>query len=107
MNSNRVKQLENFLIEDPNDPFIKYALALEYSDTDKQKTLELFDDLLQNHPNYIGTYYHAAALHHELGHLGKAEFIYKTGISKAQELLESHALRELQTAYTNFQFEIE
>lgn len=107
MNSNRVKQLQQFLLEDPNDPFTKYALALEYLQIDKSKSEELFDDLLKNHPNYIGTYYHAAALQNELENLDKAETIYKTGISKAQELNELHALRELQTAFTNFQFENE
>ncbi|WP_258099696.1 tetratricopeptide repeat protein [Marinoscillum pacificum] len=105
MNPDRVKQLEKFLQEDPNDAFSKYALALEYLPTNKLKTEELFDDLLKNHPDYIGTYYHAAALHAELGNLEKAEAIYQTGIEKAQVLKESHALRELQTAFTNFQFE--
>ena len=107
MNPDRVKQLEKFLQEDPNDAFSKYALALEYLHTNKLKTEELFDNLLKNHPEYIGTYYHAAALHSELGNLEKAESIYIQGIEKAKELKEAHALRELQTAYTNFQFENE
>ncbi len=107
MNADRVKQLENFLQEDPNDSFSKYALALEYLQFNNAKTEQLFDDLLKNHPDYIGTYYHAAALQTELGNLEKAAYIYQTGISKATELQETHALRELRTAYTNFQFDNE
>lgn len=107
MNPERVKQLEKFLQEDPNDTFSKYALALEYLHSNKPKSEELFDDLLKNHPDYVGTYYHAAALQADLGNLDKAENIYQSGIQKAQSLNEAHALRELQAAYTNFQFENE
>ena len=107
MNPDRVKQLEKFLQEDPNDSFSIYALALEYLPSNKLKSEELFNNLLKNHPDYIGTYYHAAALQSELGNIEKAETIYTNGISKAKELNEAHALRELQSAYTNFQFENE
>lgn len=105
MNPDRINQLEKFLREDPNDAFSKYALALEYLPINKAKSTELFDDLLENHPDYIGTYYHAAALHAELGHMDRAESIYQKGIAKAESLNEAHALRELNSAYLNFQFE--
>ncbi|MEQ8552497.1 MAG: tetratricopeptide repeat protein [Cyclobacteriaceae bacterium] len=105
MNHARVEQLEKFLNEDPSDPFTKYALALEYLDYNKDKSAELFDDLLKNNPDYIGTYYHAAALFADRDQLDKAEAIYKLGISRASELNEAHALKELQSAYLNFQFE--
>lgn len=105
MNTDRVNQLEKFLREDPNDPFTKYALALEFLNTNNIKSAELFDNLLENHPNYIGTYYHAAALFTSLNQLEKAESIYVTGIRTAKELGESHALKELESAYLNFQYE--
>lgn len=101
----RIKQLELFYQEDPNDPFVIYALAIEHLDNNKSKSRELFDLLLKHHPNYIGTYYHAAALYTELGENEKAEEIYKDGISKAEDLKDHHALKELKSAYLNFQFE--
>ncbi len=107
MNEDRIRQLEKFIQEDPNDAFSKYALALEYLHTNKSKSAELFDNLLENHPDYIGTYYHAAALHSDLGNTDRAESIYTTGIDRAESLNESHALRELKSAYLNFQFENE
>ena len=107
MNTDRVKQLEKFILEDPNDAFSKYALALEYLHSNKSKSAELFDNLLENHPAYIGTYYHAAALHAELGNLDRADSIYTRGIEQAESLNEAHALRELKSAYLNFQFENE
>lgn len=105
MNPARIAQLEKFLQEDPFDPFTKYALALEHLDSNKEKSLELFEDLLKNHSEYVGTYYHAAALYAELGNRERAEAIYEKGIDVAKAQNEAHALRELQSAYTNFQFD--
>ena len=106
-NEERIKQLELFHQEDPNDPFVIYALAIEHLPLNKSKSRELFDLLLSNHPKYIGTYYHAAALYTELGDLQKAEQIYEQGISMAESINEQHALKELKSAYLNFQFENE
>ncbi len=103
----RIKQLELFHQEDPNDPFVIYALATEHLVSNKSKSRELFDLLLKDHPDYIGTYYHAAALYAELGEKEKAENIYKEGISKAEKLKDHHALKELKSAYQNFLFEEE
>ena len=105
MNNDRIKQLEKFLADDPHDPFTKYALAIEHLKIDKAKSRKLFEDLLENHPDYIGTYYHAAALYTELNERDLAEKVYKKGIEKATELHQAHALRELQSAYLNFQFD--
>ena len=105
MNKDRIKQLQDFLKETPQDPFLLYALATEYKEEQPEESKKLFDQLLDEHPNYIGTYYHAAALYADHFDRNKAEKIYELGIKKAQELQELHALRELQNAYTNFQFE--
>ncbi|MEQ8582763.1 MAG: tetratricopeptide repeat protein [Marinoscillum sp.] len=105
MNTDRIRQLEKFMEDDPNDPFPKYALALEYLQTNKEKSAQLFEELLKNHSKYIGTYYHAAALFSELDDRKRAEQIYLTGIEMATQLNEAHALKELRSAYMNFQFE--
>lgn len=105
MNPARIAQLEKFLMEDPNDPFIKYALALEHLESNKPKSTELFEDLLKNHPDYVGTYYHAAAHFASLHNRERAEAVYQRGIEVAGKQQNAHALRELQSAYLNFQFE--
>lgn len=52
--NNRIEQLKEFLIEDPNDPFLIYALGLEYV---KEKTPELavetFLVLIKNNQNTL------------------------------------------------------
>ncbi len=105
MNEDRIKQLVKFMEEDPTDPFPKYALAMEHLQLNKPKSLELFEDLLKNHPDYIGTYYHAAHLYAELGDRNNTEKTFESGIEKAKSLNEAHALKELQSAFMNFQFE--
>lgn len=105
MNEERIKQLIKFIEEDPSDPFPKYALAIEHIQLNKSKSMELFEELIKNHPDYIGTYYHAAHLYAELGEKEKAEETFEVGIEKSKELGEAHALKELQSAFMNFQFE--
>ncbi len=105
VNVDRIKQLEKFLQEDPDDPFTIYALAIEHLSIKKQKARELFDQLLAEHPNYLGTYYHAASLYDELGKRDEAERIYKRGIELTAEAGDHHALRELKSAYQNFLFD--
>ena len=105
MNQDRISQLRLFLKEDPNDPFTKYALALEYLKIDKKESRKMFEELLKKHPDYVGTYYHAAALYDELDERILAEETYKKGIEVASVKGDHHALRELKTAYMNFQFD--
>ncbi|BDD09117.1 hypothetical protein FUAX_15490 [Fulvitalea axinellae] len=105
MASERILQLKKFLKEDPNDPFLIYALATEYNNIDKNIAKEHFDSLLKNHPDYVATYYHAAALYSELGFVDKAKEIYETGLEKALKAGDKHAHKELSNAYQNFLFE--
>ena len=105
MNEDRIKQLLTFRLENPDDPFIIYALATEFKENDPLKAKKYYDLLLSEFPEYIGTYYHAAALYADHFDRVQAEKIYLKGIQIAQQLNEAHALKELNNAYLNFQFE--
>lgn len=107
MQAERIRQLENFLKEDPNDPFNLYALATEYLKQDAAKAMAFYEKLLQEHPHYVPTYYHAAALYGQLAQADKADATYRKGIATAKKAGDAHALRELQSAYSNWQFEQE
>ncbi len=104
MNSERIAQLQSFLRDTPGDPFLVYALALEFQQEDPAEAIRLFTGLLENHPEYLPTYYHAAALFDHLGNQEKAGAIYEAGIALARRQNASLALRELQSAYAEFQF---
>ncbi len=105
MNEERIGKLENLLKIDPEDTFTKYALALEYQKQNKTLALGLFEELLEESPDYIPTYYQAAHLYIDLGEAQKAEQTFKTGIEKSKSDLKTNA--ELRNAYQNFLLELE
>ncbi|MEJ2004298.1 MAG: tetratricopeptide repeat protein [Cyclobacteriaceae bacterium] len=107
MNSARIKQLKTYLEETPDDPFLHYALALEYQEEAPEKARKIFDRLLETHPDYLPAYYHAAHLYWSVDALEKARETFDSGIALASKKGDHHALRELQNALTNFEFETE
>lgn len=102
---NRIQQLEKYLEKDPKEAFSNYALALELVDIDDVRAEKLFDFLLDEHPKYTATYYHAAAFQTELGNVERAQEIYEQGLEVLKTTDETKALQELQNAYQNFLFE--
>lgn len=105
MSQERLQQLFTFLEEEPDDPFNLYAIALEYLKNQDEKALQYFEKLLQEHPDYVATYYHAAQLYLDLDMKEKAEQTYLKGIEKAKDQQNTLALRELQNAYNQYLFE--
>ena len=105
MSNERLKQLREFYEEDPSDPFNAYALALEYQKVDVQKATQFFEMLLENHGDYLPTYYHAAKFFQDRGDKDKAIGIYETGISLARKLGDYKSQRELKSAYDELMFE--
>ena len=101
----RLDQLQQFLTEDPHDPFNIYALALEYRKLDTKKACQLFDQLLEEHQDYIPTYYHAGKLFQEIGEREKSSRIFETGIQLARTKNDFKALRELQAALNESLFD--
>lgn len=107
MNTKRLAHLLAFLKEEPNDPFTMYAIATEYATQNPVQARIYYERLLNEHPDYVATYYHAAKLYQNAGETDLAEATYKEGIAVAQAQNEALALRELQNAYNEFLFEEE
>lgn len=98
----RLQKLLDFLKNEPNDPFLKYALATEYyNQNELDKSLYYFDDLLLHHPDYVGTYYHAGKLYERLDRKSEAILIYQNGMKVARKAGDNHAFSELQTVYNS------
>jgi tetratricopeptide (TPR) repeat protein len=62
---------------------------------------ELFEQLLERNPDYVGSYYHLGKLHERLGDESKAIAVYEKGMEVAKKLSDNHALSELRGAYDN------
>lgn len=96
--ANRIEQLHQFALEDPNDPFNWYALALEYKETAPGKAIEILNRLLTEHKEYVPAYYQLGKLYYEAGNIHEARHIFEHGVNVAQRQNELKALRELKAA---------
>ncbi|WP_181305502.1 tetratricopeptide repeat protein [Rufibacter sp. XAAS-G3-1] len=97
--NSRLTQLLAFYEEDPSDPFTIYAIATEYRPTDTGKARFYYEKLLAEHPEYVGTYYHAASLYLQLEEPQLAQQAYQKGMQVARQSGQQHAFSELQQAY--------
>ncbi|ASU34837.1 Tetratricopeptide repeat-containing protein [Mucilaginibacter xinganensis] len=89
-----------FIKNEPEDPFLKYALATEYLRmNDTGKALAYYEDLVNNHRSYTGTYYHLGKLYEALGRKPDAIATYETGMIVTREKHDNHAFSELQAVY--------
>ena len=97
MNSGRIRLLEQYAKEDPNDPFPPYALALELFQSNPVRAAELFSYLMTQHADYVPTYYHAAILARQQSNQTQAENIALRGIEKAKASGDQKAATELRS----------
>lgn len=102
MQNTRLQKLLNFIENEPNDPFLKYALATEYLGlNDTESALKYFEDLVTNHSGYVGTYYHLGKLYEALDRKEDAVKTYQTGMKVARSANDNHAYAELQSVYNS------
>lgn len=100
MDRSRIQNLLGFLQNQPNDPFIKYALAMEHLRVhETHEALSYLEDLLANHPNYLGTYYQLGKLYQVLNRHNDALKAFQEGMTIAKGQGDMHTLSELQAAY--------
>src|SRR5690606_22456171 len=98
----RLQKLLDFIEKEPDDPFLKYALATEYLHVNEwEKALGYYEDLLKNHPDYVGTYYHLGKLYEQLDRRSDAIEAYTQGMAIARKAGDRHAFSELQSVYNS------
>ena len=96
----RIEKLKEFLKANPADSFVQHALALEYIKIgDNSAAKDLFEDILNREPNYIGSYYHLAKLLESTGEKDLAIQWYEKGMAAAKAAGDNHAYNELQAAH--------
>ena len=95
----RLQQILDFLKESPEDPFLNYALTMEYVKLGQDEdALRCFEKMVQDFPDYVGTYYHFGKFLEKSGTPERAAEIYQQGITVARAGRKMHALNELQGA---------
>jgi tetratricopeptide (TPR) repeat protein len=103
MNIQRIEKLKSYLDETPQDPFLIYALAMEYLQDLPEKAEEQLRILLKNHPEYLPSYYQLGLLQIEKGNPEEAIGILQKGIELARNQNNRHTLNELQMLLDEFQ----
>ncbi|MBK6410914.1 MAG: tetratricopeptide repeat protein [Flavobacteriales bacterium] len=73
MANNRLAQLRSMLEEEPGDPFLRYAIALERKRAgDMEGAATDLETLLREDPGYIACYYQLAMVLADLGRVQEA-----------------------------------
>lgn len=95
----RLALLLQFLEEDPDDEFTRFALAMEYVKVgDDVLACRTLEKLVGDRPDYVGTYYHLAGIYLRQGRRGEAIDTYRAGIKVAERQRDLHARAELESA---------
>lgn len=96
----RIERIQDFLKQSPKDNFLRHALALEFIKMgEDKKARELFEDILNECPDYIGSYYHLGKLLERGNETQLAIAWYEKGMFAAKAAKDTHAYNELQAAY--------
>ncbi|MBN8548320.1 MAG: tetratricopeptide repeat protein [Deltaproteobacteria bacterium] len=94
-----LEQLQAFLKTRPDDPFLKYAIAIELKNLGQTQQAEAaFAALATEHPQYVPTYYHWGQTLELLGRPEDGVATYERGIGIARQAGDSHAAEEMQRA---------
>ena len=81
----------------PNDPFLDYAMALEYVKLDDvEKAASLFSMLYQDYPDYLPFYYHYGALLMNTNRGEQSEEVLQKGVLLAKSQNDMRTLAELE-----------
>lgn len=92
----RIAMLTKILTANPEDPFARYGLAMEYSNTGKiDEALQEFKTLLEKNPDYTPGYFMAAQTLEKAGRIDEAKRMLVDGITSARRTGNAHAQSEM------------
>jgi Flp pilus assembly protein TadD len=93
----RKQQIEEMLAEDPNDPFLRYGLAMEHiSAGDDVTAVHCLQDLIAMAPDYVPAYQQLGQSLVRQGRTDEARQAWRQGVGAAQKAGNFHARDEMQ-----------
>jgi predicted Zn-dependent protease len=94
--TNRIERIESMLVDEPNDTFLRYSLAMEYFKIGRHtESLEKLASLTKENPPYVPAFFMAAQHLVELDDVNQAREFLRTGIEAARCEGDSHAAAEM------------
>jgi tetratricopeptide (TPR) repeat protein len=98
-NDSRIAKLKAFAESRPQDPFPRYALALEHRNAGAHaEALTVFGELMAAHPDYVPAYLHAGNAALATGDREGARSLWQRGLDVARRKGDGHAAGELEGA---------
>lgn len=98
-----MERINEMLKATPKDSFLRHALALEKIKIgEKKEARTIFEELLEDNPTYVGSYYQLAKLLEEIGSQEDTVKWYEQGMKMAQQVNDRHAYNELRSAYEEY-----
>jgi tetratricopeptide (TPR) repeat protein len=95
----RIDLLRQALKQGPDQPFVRYALALELVNAGETgEAWQQFEHLLAHHPDYSATYFQAGKLLAGFGRTDQARRVLTQGIEVTRRQGQQHAESELAAA---------
>jgi len=105
MSNTRLQKLLEFISEQPDDLFLKYALAMEYLGINEiVKAKEYFEEVLKVDKNHVAAYYQLGKIFERMGNNPEAIAIYEKGMEAAKIKNDSRSMREIKTALDELMF---
>lgn len=90
--------LKEAVVQDPDNTFARYGLAMELAKSDPGSAWTHFEHLLTHHPEYTATYYQAGMFLLNQGRTEEARKVLSAGVATAGRQNDKHAQGELQAA---------
>jgi tetratricopeptide (TPR) repeat protein len=95
----RREMLEDFVAQDPNDPFSRYAFALELEKEGRElEAIQQLQEVIARDPNYVPAYYHLGRLLARMGQIEDARAVYRRGLDAATASKDQRTRGEIQEA---------
>ncbi len=95
----RLENLKKYLLDDPKDSFLRYALAMELINANESpQALEIFKELITDDPDYLASYYQYGKSLEEAGAVDESIEIYKLGLIIAEKQNNTRTVKELRQA---------
>jgi tetratricopeptide (TPR) repeat protein len=108
MQINRLDNLLQMLEKQPEDPFLIYAIALEYHSQDKNEDANIyFEKLLIEHTAYLPVYYQAGLFHVQLGDIKRALDLFRKGMLLAHSQNNVKTYNELRELHSQIEDEFD
>lgn len=94
--TSRRARIEAMLIDDPQDTFLRYSLALELEkEGNHEQSLALLANLVRDEPPYVPAFFMAAQQLVPLSRIDEARTYLRAGIEEARRQGNSHAAGEM------------